>query len=466
MSEILNGKRIVISTFGSFGDLHPYIALALELKRRGARVVVATTAVYRPKIEALGLEFHNVRPETPLPKSDEAIEMMRRGMDTRDGTKYVFKELLMPHIRASYEDVLEVTKSADMLISHTIPFVAPLIAAKTNVRWVSCILAPGAFFSVYDPPVTPAIPSIVQAMIRQPLLARPFLSLVKRQVAQWTQPIETLRRDLNLSPSKANPIFEGQHSPALVLALYSKLLGAPQRDYPPNTHITGFAFFDAHDPSVYADMMNDGNSGAQPANGTARGETLSPELEEFLAAGEPPIVFTLGSAAVWVADDFFRESIKAAQELNRRAVLLVADARNMPQMNLPANTKAFDYAPYSELFPRASVLVHQGGIGTTGQALRSGRPMLIVPFSHDQPDNAARCVRLGVARTMKRREYKAARIARELDALLADQTYAQRAAETRRFVQNENGTKAACDLIEKEFGNRQSDERFLLTADH
>lgn len=451
MNQSLTGKRIVLSTFGSFGDLHPYIALALELKMRGAHPVLATVPIYRAKIEALGIEFHPVRPDTPLPnESDEAIELMRKGMDARKGTEFIFKDLLMPHIRASYEDVLAAMRDADMFISHTIPFVGSLIAEKTGVLWVSCVLAPGAFLSIYDPPVTPLIPRVIGLLIRNPFIAGGFYALVKRHIAGWVKPITELRAEIGLPPTKANPVFEGQHSPSLVLGLYSKLLGAPQSDYPPHTPITGFAFFDRHDASIYADVLKNQNYAAQPTRGTMRGSaSLSPELAAFLDAGESPIIFTLGSAAVWVAGDFFHESIKAAQMLKRRALLLVADARNMPQEKLPAGIAAFDYAPYSEVFPRAAVNVHQGGIGTTGQALRAGRPMLFVPFAHDQPDNAARCVRLGIARTIPRASYKAERVAKELSALLENETYARKASEVGSFVQNENGAQTACDEIEK-----------------
>jgi UDP:flavonoid glycosyltransferase YjiC (YdhE family) len=89
--------------------------------------------------------------------------------------------------------------------------------------------------------------------------------------------------------------------------------------------------------------------------------------------------------------DFFRESAEAARRLGRRAVLLTGrDPRNQPVGELPAGVIAVPYAPHAAVFPRAAVVVHQGGIGTTGEAMRAGRPMLVVPYSHDQPDHAAR----------------------------------------------------------------------------
>jgi UDP:flavonoid glycosyltransferase YjiC (YdhE family) len=155
-------------------------------------------------------------------------------------------------------------------------------------------------------------------------------------------------------------------------------LAKPQPDWAANTVITGFTFYD----------------------GSQDRTELTQELKQFLDAGEPPIVFTLGSAAVLDPGNFYQESIQAAKQLNRRAVLLIG--KNTPPKNLSEDILAVNYAPYSQIFPHACAIVHQGGIGTTAQALRAGRPTLVMPYSHDQPDNAARVNRLGTSRTIPR----------------------------------------------------------------
>src|SRR5205085_815485 len=100
------------------------------------------------------------------------------------------------------------------------------------------------------------------------------------------------------------------------------------------------------------------------------------------------------------AGPFYEHSAAAAKLLGRRAVLVVGkDTGNRPA-SLPDGVAAFDYVPFAGLFPRATAIVHAGGIGTTGLAMRSGRPMLVMPYAHDQFDNAARATRLGIARTI------------------------------------------------------------------
>jgi len=138
--------------------------------------------------------------------------------------------------------------------------------------------------------------------------------------------------------------------------------------------------------------------------------------------------------------------IAAAQRLGCRAVLLVGG--NSFHEPLPPGIVAFSYAPFSKIFPRAAVIVHQGGIGTCAQALAAGRPMLVVPFAFDQPDNAARLQRLGVARAIPRKHYTAQRAYSELQSLLSDPAYAARAVEVAHKIAEENGVRVACDAIE------------------
>src|SRR6185295_7342797 len=96
-------RRIVLTTLGSLGDLHPYVALALELKSRSHHAVIATSANYREKVEALGVPFRAVRPDLSAVVADP--EMMRRVMDLRHGTEVVVRELTMPYLRETYDDL-------------------------------------------------------------------------------------------------------------------------------------------------------------------------------------------------------------------------------------------------------------------------------------------------------------------------------------------------------------------------
>ncbi|HLL70209.1 MAG TPA: nucleotide disphospho-sugar-binding domain-containing protein, partial [Pyrinomonadaceae bacterium] len=286
-----------------------------------------------------------------------------------------------------------------------------------------------------DPPVPPQLPALHKLMMLHPSVGRVVMQLGRWKSRTLWDAVNRLRAEVSLAAG-AHPLFEAQHSPTLVLALFSRVLADPQPDWPPHTIVTGFPFYDRRDMAGDADEADEGNA-------------LSPELKKFLDAGEPPIVFTLGSSAIWVAKDFYRESIAAARSLGQRALLLIGHERNRLAEPLPAGVAAFEYAPYGEVLPRARAVVHQGGVGTTGQALGSGRPALVVPFSHDQFDNGARVARLGCGRMLARTAYNAASATRELGAILADESYTTNALEIGRRVQAEDGARAACDAIEE-----------------
>ncbi len=432
----MSRKRIVLTTWGSFGDLHPYMALAAELGRRGHRPVIGTIPRYREKVEAQGIEFWPIRPDAPDLENDPGL--VRRAMNPATGSATVIGELLMPHLRETYADTLSMLEAGggtDVLITHILSFAAHVAAEKTGVRWLSTVLSPIAFLSAYDPPVPPQAPWVGRVAGWHPSIARATNAIGRRVSASWVRDVVELRRELGLSADR-HPIFDGQFSPMGTLALYSPIFGSVQPDFPPRTRITGFTFFD-EDP--------------------ARGN-MTPKLERFfdesIKAGEAPLLFTLGSSAIWLAGDFYRVALRAVGKMGRRALLLTGERKNL-DVELPPGVAAVEYAPFGRVMPRSSVIVHQGGVGTTAQALRAGRPMLIMPFGHDTLDNATRVVRLGVARTLDRRRFTPRALERELSILLEDPAYRTRADEAGRRIRSEEGTSAACDVIEGLFNVRE-----------
>jgi UDP:flavonoid glycosyltransferase YjiC (YdhE family) len=418
--------RIVLSNIGTFGDINPLIALALELKRRGHAPVMAVPAVFGPKIIPLGLEFHAVRPDID-PENTLMAEMV---YDVRKGTERGLREFLFPALRQTYDDLLDAVtrpERADLMLLGELNYAGPIVADITGIPWASYVLAPLSFFSAFDPPVLPMYPRLARADKAVPGMGRAIKRLARLVSRKWPDPIYDLRSQLGL-PKGENPLFDAKHSPYLVLALFSRALGQEQKDWPENTLIAGFCFYDS-----------DAGNAKLPEN-----------LEKFLAAGPPPVVFTLGSAAVLAAGKFYEVSARAAIELGIRAVLLIGgDPRNRLRQELPDSICVAEYAPYSGLFPRSAMVVHQGGVGTTAQCLRAGRPMLIMPYSHDQPDNARRMRRLKVARVIQRGNYTPLRVARKVKSMLAEPLFARRAEEVASSLAQEDGVRSACDALEE-----------------
>lgn len=413
--------RIVLTSFGSYGDLNPFVGLALALRARGHEPVLAVPAAYRAAVEREGLGFSPVRPDVDL----NDVAFGRRIMDPLRGTDVLFGEVLIPGLAASHADLLRAAEGADLVVTHPAALAGPIVAEERGVPWASTALAPLSFFSVHEPMVPAPAPWVHGLTSRSLLLSGLFLRLTERVSRKWAEPVYRLRASRGLSRGR-NPIMAGQHSPHLVLGLFSRLLAEPRPDWPERVRVTGAVLY----------------------NGPA-GAPLPPGLEAFLREGDPPLVFTLGTSAVSAAGSFYEVSAEVARRLGRRAVLLVGPHAGNRPPGAGGDILSVDFASHAALFPHAEAIIHQGGAGTLHQALRSGRPMLVVPHSHDQPDNARRAERLGVARTLYPRRYRPDGLERELRRLLEDPAYAARAAEAATVVRSEPGAAGAAEAIDE-----------------
>ncbi len=405
----------------------------MELQNRGHSVTLATSEVYRKKIEDEKINFAAVRPNIGDMLGNTAL--LERVWDQRRGTEYLLKQVILPSIADAFEDLTAAVRGADLLITHTAGYAGPIVAETMKLRWISAALQPMAFFSAYDPPALGVAPWLEGNNLGSRLLFRLARRLAKIQTGRWIESIRRLRRSLGL-PTGSHPLFEGQFSPYGTLALFSKHYAQPQPDWPRDVSVTGFVFYDQ-----LGAVFTEYTSKVQ--------EAVEGELGEFLRGGPRPVLFTLGSSAVMHPGSFYEESLQAAKNLGLRAVLLTG---NQPHPKLSGElTKSIfvaRYAPYSQLMPEAALTVHQGGIGTTAQGLRAGRPMLIVPWAHDQPDNAEHARRLGVSRTLERTRYTASAAGLEIEQLIDDPGYAQAASAVRDRLATEDGLKAACDRVE------------------
>ena len=412
-------KKILFATIGSLGDLHPCLALALELKRRGHTITIAATPFYRDKVEQYGIAFRSLRPDFD-PTSGELVAQCE---NIRRGPEVLLRKLILPHLHDTYADLLSAARDTDLMIAGELVYAAPLVAEKRNLRWASATLSPCTFFSAHDPSVLVTMPELM--LLRNAGLGvnRAVLNLSRFMTNRWWRPIRALRRAEGLGPGR-NPLLDDKFSPHLVLALYSRHLAQPQPDWPPQTVQPGFAFFDRpHSP-----------------------EPTDAALQQFFAAEDPPIVFTQGSTAVHHPGEFYSVSVEAARRIGRHALLVGADPGSIPAA---PDLLAIRYAPYSEVFPHAAVIAHQGGSGTTGQAMQAGRPMLIVPFGWDQPDNAARMERLGSSLTLPRNRYTPDRAAHALQRLITEPRFQQLANLVQKEMQAERGVASACNALEE-----------------
>lgn len=413
-------SRFLFSTMGSLGDLHPYIAIAKALMELGHEAVIATAEEYRETIEGAGVTFAPVRPSVAELGDRQAL--ISTLFDVSKGPERLIRDVVMPYLRQAYDSLMAASAEADLLVSHTLSMTLPIVAERRGLPWAATLLAPMTFMSRYDPPLIASHPWLFRLRGLGPRFHGMAFRLFEHLIWGWEAPLRQLRKELGVSPLKHLALFEGQFSPHLNLALFDPVLADPQPDWPAGTAICGSPIYDG---------------------GAGDPDSLQ-ELDRLLADGEAPIVFALGSSAVWIAGDFWEQAAEAASRLGRRAILITGPTK---PRHLPSGVAAFAYLPYSRVFPRAAVVVHQAGIGTLAQAMRAGRPQLLTPVSFDQPDNARRAARLGIGCILPFRQSSPQRLADALESILRDQGQADAAQDVARELEEIDGAHRAAEAL-------------------
>lgn len=420
------GKKVLLAAFGSPGDIRPFLAIGKELKDLGHQPILASSEHYRALAHANGIAFAPIRPDrNPHAPDPDFLERILRGdvLPSRS-----FQQMFMPGLRESTTDLLGIATDIDAVVSHTLVAGGRLAAEVLGLPWISAVMQPMGYLSAYEPPVLgpPALARLLRA-------AGPGATRVVHRVAMaitrsWLGEWQALRRELGLDAVDAHPLGAGQHSALRSLGLFPRQLGAPQPDWPISARVSGFAFL------------------------REENRRLDPGLEDFLRSGPPPVVFTLGTTAVNDPGHFYEESIAAVVRLGMRAVLLTGAAGAERLATSSDQIVIVPAAPHDLLFPRASMVVHQGGIGTLAEAILAGKPMAIVPFAHDQADNAWRASRLGSSHTVARKRYHSDHVSDVLRTISSESRW-QRAATTAQLaMQREHGARAAAHLIDRSMG--------------
>jgi len=397
------------------------------LRAKGYSPEIATSAEYRAKIEAEGLGFHEVGPNLERLRANLGMDLAQITRAIAASDAFLFEKIMTPYLAGATRQLVAAAQGAAAIVGGSFAAGAVLAAERLGLPFVSVALQPTVVFSAYDPPRLPKAPWLAPTRGGPRLwLNRATIALGRLGTDRWTRPVNALRRELGLPRTRDNLFFDAGRRAALSVGLYSPLLSPRQPDAPPNFDVIGYAAYDSD------------------AGGPA---TLPPALDAFLASGPAPLVFTLGSAAVNIPGAFYGESLKAARRLGRRAVLLVGPDGDASVADGAADAIAAAYAPYSLLFRKAAAIVHQGGVGTTQQALRAGRPQLVVPHLGDQFDNGARMARLGVGATLAREAYRSEAVASAICGLLNDAALVAAAQRVGEIAAQEDGAANAAARI-------------------
>jgi UDP:flavonoid glycosyltransferase YjiC (YdhE family) len=410
--------NMILVALGSYGDVHPFVGIGIELRRRGHRVQIIAYSHFERLIADAGLELISCGTAEEFKRLASDPRAWKRFRGTRTVLGFV-GNLIRPIYRLVAENHVP---GQTVVAASSLALGARVAQDHLSIPTASVHLQPTMLWSAVDPPYIQGLfmPRWMPTWMKRAQYGLGEFFVLDRILAP---PLNAFRRELGLGPVKR--VFGNYaHSPQRVIGMFPNWFAPPAPDWPSQVRLTGFPLFDE------------------------RGITgLSDELQRFLDEGEPPVAFTPGSA-MWQGQRFFEESASACGMLGRRGLLLTRHPDHLPK-NLPPGVRHVDYAPFSELLPRCAALVHHGGIGTSSQALAVGVPQLIVPHAHDQPDNAARLVRLGVARTIEVSKYRHDRIALMVRELLESASTRARCSEVAARFAGRDAIAETCDLIEE-----------------
>ena len=378
--------KILITTIGSHGDVHPFLAIGAALRQRGHQVTMLASDLYEPLVRQLNLDF------IPIGTAEE----FQAGLRNPDLWKWPagvsrVAQLIRPLVGRVYDAIASLAEPGNTILAYsTLGFGARIAQEKLKLPGVSIHLQPASFRSISHPAKMGGLP--MPAWLPH-VARRAIFNLADRIYIDpaFAPPINEYRAKLGLRPVRGI-LNTFCHSPRLSIGLFPAWFAAPQPDWPPNSVVTGFPLFD--------------ESGQTP---------MPAEIEKFLQAGPPPLAFTPGSGNLY-AQEFFAAAIGACQILKRRGILLSRHAENIPR-DLPESVLHAPYAPFSQLLPRCATLIHHGGIGTTSQGLAAGVPQLIMPMGYDQFDNADRLAKLNVGAALPPKRFTAKNVAAEINRL-------------------------------------------------
>jgi rhamnosyltransferase subunit B len=394
------------------------VGLAKALQRRGHRATIITNEFFGDSIKKSGLEFTQLGTIAEL----EATVNDPRLWHPIKGFQCIVERMLLPNLAPLYEIIASHAGPSVVVAAPGTCLGARVAQERPGVPLATVHLQPAVIRSLVDTgmqgriPMGPGMPRFIKESL--------FWLIDSLMVNRLLLPeLNGFRAQIGL-PRVNSVLKDYLHSTQLVIGLFPDWFATPQPDWPPHTHLTGFALQDA--------------GGEQETAAAA---------DEFLAAGPPPVVFTPGSATTG-QEKFFLESIEACRIGGLRAMLVTNFPEQLPAV-LPDFARAFGYLPFSRILPRCAALVYHGGIGTLAQAVKAGIPHLVVPHTHDQPDNAMRIQRIGLGQCIYPERYKAARVARTLKEIIGSGEFRQNCQRFAKEIDSEVALRRACELIEQ-----------------
>lgn len=419
--------KVLIITFGSRGDVQPYVALGRGLQAAGHRVTLCTAARFESFIREHDLEYGYMTDEfLQLIETDLGRNIIEKASGIGGIIHSVLKMLkyLKPITQKMIMDSWETAKAVepDLIIFHPKILGAAAIAEKLGIPVVMAnlqpIMVPTAEFPMAGMPSRSLGKRYNRATYR---LVQAGLNMYRKTVNDFRQ--NTLH--LDPVPKSSNMLCTAGGEPIPILHGYSPHVVPRPNDWPEQATVNGYWFLEPE-------------ASWQP----------SARLKSFLDAGEAPVYIGFGSMAGRNPRKLAQIAIEALTQAKLRGILATGWG-GLEAEDLPEHILKIEDAPHEWLFPRTAAMVHHGGAGTTGAALRAGKPMTICPFIADQPFWGDHIHALGVGpKAIPQKKLTVQKLTRALQDMMHDTSMRDRAEELGRVIRDENGVESSVELIE------------------
>jgi sterol 3beta-glucosyltransferase len=401
--------KICILTMGTRGDVQPYIALGLRLKAASHEVTISTLDEFKPLVNQYDLLHVSLRGD--FLKAAQSAVVQKGGNPLRLIGQYI------EMAKDTLADEWASAQKADMLIYNPAAIGGFHIAEKFNIPTFAAFPAP-----LYSP--TKEFPSPFLSFHNLgPFNKLSHIFFAKMGPAMYRNPINQFRKDvLGLQPAKGENLLRGK--PITKLYAYSEAVVPRPADWDESSVVTGYWFLDA------------------PANWQP-----DPELVRFLQEGSTPVYIGFGSMFMNGGKQKTEIALQALRLAGLRGILATGWG-GLAADNTSKDVFISDSIPHDWLFPKVAAIVHHGGAGTTGAALRAGKPMVVCPFVGDQPFWGRRVADLGVSPSpIPQAKMTAKRLADAIKLAVTDSNIREHAASLGETIRTENGVERAVKHI-------------------
>ncbi len=415
-------RRIALVTYGTRGDVEPFVALGVGLRRAGHTAHILAPAPFEPLAQAHGLDFSRL-----VGDPDQLALAMtdRAGLSWPQMIARMIQHVL-PLATAALRTVERRTRDADLIIhSFLMTDAAHTVARMRAIPDISAQLFP-VFLATSQIPAV-ALPDLPLGGLYRRATHALNTAVFRIGGRLLHRKVRAVAPDL---PDLAPWPFGRRHGrPTPILLAYSPHILPRPSDWPAHAHVTGYWHL-------------------RPPEGWVPPEPLA----RFLEAGPPPVYFGVGSTRSQRMRDLVRTATDVILSSGQRAVL------NVPREALDGTFDAsrlfhVEGIPHEWLFPRMRFIIHHGGAGTTGAALRAGVPSTALPFTADQSFWACRIHRLGVGPAAPpAHKVTSSQLASIIEQALARPSFRTCAQSLGEQVRREDGVGTAIRLIHEHLG--------------